>query len=48
MIIGNSLYDNTIFPKKWKNKFVTLQHNIACNLQAQQWFEDLIQVNWFI
>ena len=29
MIIGISLYDSTIFPKKWKNKFVPLQHTCA-------------------
>ena len=26
MIISNLLYDNTIFPKKWKNTFVPSQH----------------------
>ena len=32
MIISNSLYDNTIIPKKWKNTFVHFHYNIniAC------------------
>ena len=56
MIIGISLYDITIFPKKWKNKFAPLQHvhlkhingliiNKMTHINEKYRFEDWIKVN---